>query len=315
MSRYLVRRLLFVIPTLWLAGSLVFFLARMVPGDPADQIIGQGNFTQEDKEQLREALGLKDPILESYVSWWGDLVQGDLGRSVIDKLEIAPQIKQKLPVSIELGVLATFWSVVIGLPIGILAALRRNTAEDYLARCISIGFLSVPGFWIATLVIAIGSAELGWAPNFVYVPLVDDPVENIKQFMIPAVIMGLASSAVLMRMTRAMILDVLRQDYVRAAQAKGVHGRMLVLRHVLPNALIPVVTIVGLSLANIIGGSVIFERIFNLPGLGNFLVTAVSNRDYPAIQSVVLVIAVLVIVVNLLVDLSYALLDPRIRYD
>jgi peptide/nickel transport system permease protein len=315
MKRYIFRRMLLAIPTIWAVGTLVFFLSRMVPGDPTDAIIGQTALSSEDREELREELGLNDPLPQAYVQWWRDMLTGDFGTSIITHLDISEELKRRLPVSLELGLMGMFFAVFIGVPIGIIAAIKQDSLPDYVLRSLSIGFLSIPGFWLGILAIAILTFEFGWAPNFRYVPFQDDPVANLKQFALPAFIIGLGTSATIMRMTRATMLDVIRQDYVQTARSKGLKGRTVVVRHALPNSLIPVVTVIGLGMSAIIGGTVIFERIYNLPGTGVYLLDAIQRRDYPVIQAVNLVIATFVILVNLVVDISYSWLDPRIRYE
>ena len=315
MRRYIIRRLLLVIPTLWAVGTLVFFISRMVPGDPTDAIIGQTSLSSEGREALREELGLNEPLHEAYVKWWGDMLSGDFGTSAISQLAISDQLKTRIPVSLELTVMGILFSVIIGIPIGIIAAIKQDSILDYLLRTISVGFLSVPSFFVAILVIAIASFELGWAPNFRYIPFKDDPIGNLKQFSLPAFIIGLAASATIMRMTRATMLDVVRQDYVQTAHSKGLKTTTVTIRHALPNAMIPVVTIIGVTFASLVGGTVIFERVFNLPGMGVYLLDAIQRRDYPVIQAVNLVIAAFIVIINLVVDISYSWLDPRIRYE
>jgi peptide/nickel transport system permease protein len=219
-----------------------------------------------------------------------------------------------MPVSLELGIIATVFGFLIGVPIGIISAMRQDTWLDYALRSISVGMLAIPGYWIATLVIVYGALWFGWTPPIIYIPFNEDPWGNIRQFLLPAALLGITGSAGLMRLTRTTMLEVLRQDYVRTAWSKGLSERVVVIRHALRNAMIPVVTLMGLSLATIAGGTVIFEQIFNLPGMGRYLFLSVNQRDYPAVQGVVLVFAAIVVFANLLTDIAYGVLDPRIRY-
>jgi len=314
MGTYIARRIVLILPTIVLTGTLVFFIARMVPGSPVDAIIGENALSNQDRQALSEALGLDKPLPVAYVDWWGQTLSGNLGKSVITSTTVDAELRHRLPVSLELGLLGIGFSVLIGIPIGLIAAVKQDSPIDYILRSISIGFLSIPGFWIAILVIAIMATEFHVAPNFRYIPLSDDPIGNLKQFVTPALIIGLASSAAIMRMMRATMLDVVRQDYMQTARAKGLRARNVIFIHGLPNALIPVITIIGLNLATIVGGLVIFEQIYNLPGMGPYVLTAIEQRDYPVIQGVNLLIAFSIIFVNFMVDISYGALDPRIRY-
>jgi peptide/nickel transport system permease protein len=241
-------------------------------------------------------------------------LQGDLGRSLWTSTPVTEQLAARLPVTLELSVLALAVALVVALPIGIYSAIRQDTAGDYLARSFSILMLAVPSFWLGTLVMVLPSIWWGWSPQIEYIPLTRDPVKNLGQMILPAVILGTSLSAILMRFTRTMMLEVLRQDYIRTAWAKGLSERLVVIRHALRNALIPVVTLIGLQAPLLIGGAVIIEQIFVIPGMGLLLLEAVSQRDYPIVTGVFLVVGLCVMLINLLVDLSYGLLDPKVRY-
>jgi peptide/nickel transport system permease protein len=242
------------------------------------------------------------------------VVQGNLGESLWTKRSVLEEMARRLPVSLELGALAILVALCLALPVGVLSAVRQDTLQDYTARSLAILGLSVPGFWKATLVIVLPSMWFGWAPPLQFTPFVQDPWQHLSQFILPAIILGIASGASIMRLTRALMLEVLRQDYIRTAWSKGLHERRVVLKHALKNAVIPVVTIVGIQITQIAGGTVIMETIFGLPGMGRFLVDAIYQRDYPVVQGVNLLIASTIVCVNLLVDITYAYLDPRIRY-
>jgi peptide/nickel transport system permease protein len=312
-GRYVLRRLLVAIPSLVIASLVVFSLPRLLPGDVVQLMLEEQAYGKN-LEDLRAKLGLDRPIHVQYADWLGQVVQGRLGESLWTKRPVTEELARRLPVSLTLGLLALVFAVVIALPIGILAAVRQDSLADYAARSLAIVGLSVPGFWIATLVVLLPAIWWGWSPPIQFTELRVDPWAHVAQFILPAFILGIASAATIMRLTRATLLDVLRQDFVRTAWAKGVPGRSVVLKHSLKNALIPVVTVLGIQVAAILGGAVILETIFGLPGMGRFLVDAINQRDYPVIQGVNLMIVSVVVVMNLVVDGMYAYLDPRIRY-
>ncbi|MDE0448779.1 MAG: ABC transporter permease [Spirochaetaceae bacterium] len=317
MLRYVVRRLLLTIPTLFLVATIVFLLLRLVPGDMVDTVMARlavlGGTV--DRAALERAFGLDAPLHVQYVRWWGDLLlRGSLGISMNSGQPVVPLILGRLPVTIELGLLAIAVSVAIGLPVGIYSALRQDTVGDYAGRSLAILFVAAPSFWVATLVILYASLWWGWSPPLELVPLARDPIGNLRMFILPAFILGMVMAGTTMRMTRTMMLEVLRQDFIRTAYAKGLRERLVVVGHALKNALIPVVTIVGADLTVLIGGAVIIESIFALPGTGRLMVDALKVRDYALVSGVNLVFAVAVVGANLLVDLSYAFLDPRVRY-
>jgi peptide/nickel transport system permease protein len=309
---YVLHRLLVAIPSLLIASFIVFALPRLIPGDVV-QLMLEEQASGRTLEDLRARLGLDRPLAIQYVEWLGRVARGDLGESLWTKRPVLGELARRLPVSLELGLLAICFSVAIALPVGIVAAVRQDTVADYMARSAAILGLSVPGYWVATLVIILPAIWWGWTPAPGFVDFRTNPWGHLGQFMLPALILGVASAAALMRMTRAMLLEVLRQDYVRTAWSKGLRERAVVLRHGMANAIIPVVTILGLHVAQLFGGTVIFETIFGLPGMGLFLFDAISQRDYPVIQGANLLIVSVVVATNLLVDLLYAVIDPRIR--
>ena len=313
MGRYVLRRLLVAVPSLVIASLIVFSLPRLLPGDVVQLMLEEQAYGKN-LDDLRAKLGPDRPIHVQYVEWLGHVVQGKLGESLWTKRPVSEELARRLPVSLELGVLALILAVAMALPVGILAAVRQDSLADYVARSLAIVGLSVPGFWIATLVVLLPAIWWGWSPPIQFTEFSVDPWAHVAQFILPALILGVASAATIMRLTRATLLDVLRQDYVRTAWAKGVRGRSVVLKHSLKNALIPVVTVLGIQVAAILGGTVILETIFGLPGMGRFLVDAINQRDYPVIQGVNLLIVSVVVVMNLIVDGVYAYLDPRIRY-
>ena len=313
MAQYILRRLLLLIPTLFLVTLLVFSIIRLLPGNIVVLMLSEQGYAS-DRAQLEHMLGLDRPFYEQYLTYIGQALQGDLGVSFWTREPVLDEIVQRLPVSIELAVLALVFGLLIALPTGIIAAVRQDSWLDYLFRSLAIGGLAVPGFWLATIIIVAASIWWKWVPPMRFTPLLRDPLANLSQFLIPAMILGLALSASLMRMTRSMMLEVLREDYIRTARAKGVRESAVIVRHVLKNAMIPVVTIMGLQFSALIGGTVIMESIFVLPGMGRFLLDAITWRDYPVIQGINLCLAVGVIGLNLLIDLLYACLDPRICY-
>lgn len=315
MQAYIIRRLLALIPTLIFASIIVFTTVRLIPGDIIDMMLSQNDISASkmDREALMATLGLDKPMWSQYLTWIGDLFKGDMGNSLWQSTPVTERLAQRIPVTFELGVLAILIGLLIALPVGVYSAIRQDTAGDYIARSFSILLLAIPSFWLGTMVVVIPSILWGWSPEVSYIPFWEDPWGNLKQMLVPAAVLGAALSAVTMRMTRTMMLEVLRQDYIRTATAKGLPERLVVFRHALRNALIPVVTLIGLQAPLVIGGAVIIEQIFGIPGMGTLLLDAVSQRDYPVITGVFLVVGLAVMLINLLVDLSYGLLDPRVR--
>ena len=313
MRKYVLRRLVVAIPSLLIASFIVFSLPRLLPGDVVQLMLEERAYGK-DLEDLRAKLGLDRPIYIQYGEWLGRVVRGHLGESLWTKRPVIEELTRRLPVSLKLGFLALAFSISIALPIGILAAIRQDTLADYIARSLAILGLSIPGFWLATLAVVVPAIWWGWSPPIQFTEFSTDPWAHVLQFLLPAFILGIASSAAIMRLTRAALLEVLRQDYVRTAWAKGARERSVILKHALKNALIPVITVLGIQIAQILGGTVIFELIFGLPGMGRFLFDAINQRDYPVIQGINLLIVSVVVLMNLLVDACYAVLDPRIRY-
>ncbi len=315
MQAYIIRRLLALLPTLFFASLIVFLSMRMIPGDVIDLMLAQNDIaTASDRAELEQALGLDQPLVTQYFSWVGNALTGDLGRSLWQNTSVAEQLMATLPITFELGFLALIVALSVALPIGIYSALKQDSAGDYLTRSFSLVMLAVPGFWLGTLVMVFPSVWWRWAPEIEFIPFFEDPLHNLSHMMVPAILLGLSMSAVTMRMTRTMMLEVLRQDYIRTARAKGVAEFRLVLWHALRNGLIPVVTLIGLQAPLLIGGAVILEQIFVVPGMGLLLLDAVFQRDYPVISGIFLIVGVGVLLINLLVDLSYGLLDPKVRH-
>ena len=312
MRVYILRRLLVAVPSLLIASLIVFTLPRLIPGDVVQLMLDEKAYGK-DLEDLRAKLGLNRPLHVQYFEWMGSVVRGRLGESLWTRQPVLSELTRRLPITVTLGVFATIVSIAIGVPIGVLAATRQDGAMDFFARSAAILGLSVPGFVLAILVTLLPAIWWGWTPPR-FVAFTKDPAGHLLQFVLPALILGVAAAAAIMRLTRGMLLEVLRQDYVRTAAAKGLRGRVVVLKHALKNALIPVVTVLGLQVAGIAGGSVIIEWIFGIPGMGQFLVDAIVQRDYPVIQGINLIIVTIIVLTNLSVDLLYAVLDPRIRY-
>jgi peptide/nickel transport system permease protein len=289
---------------------------RLVPGDVLAAQLSEGQVTDEATiARLRAELGLDRPFLVQYATWVADLMHGDLGRSLVSGKPVADEVGVRLPVTLELGVISIVISTLVALPIGVIAAIRRNSRLDYVLRFVSIFFISVPNFWLATLVIVIPAMIWRYMPALTYAPFFDDPIANLKQFLPPGIVLGLAATGGTMRQTRSSLLDVLGEDYVRTAWAKGLRERAVIARHALKNSLIPVLTVWGVQFSIVIGGSVIVESIFGLPGMGQLAVSALNTRDYTTIQAVVLLTGLAVVLVNLTIDLLYLWLDPRIRYE
>ena len=317
MRNYVLRRLLALLPTLFFASLIVFFTVRLIPGDVIDLMLSQNDVSADkmSRDQVIRALGLDVPMWEQYLRWVGSIVfKGDLGKSLWHSTPVTEYLAQRLPVTLELGLIAMIVGLLIAVPIGVYSAMRQDTKGDYIARSFSILLLAVPSFWLGTMVMVFPSIWWGWSPAIEYIKFTEDPWQNFKQMIVPGVVLGAALSAITMRLTRTMMLEVLRQDYIRTAWAKGLSEPLVVLRHGLRNALIPVVTLVGLQAPLLIGGAVIIEQIFVSPGMGLLLLDAVNQRDYPVITGVFLVVGIAVMLINLLVDLSYGLLDPKVRF-
>ena len=324
MRAYIIRRLLLVIPTLLLISVMVFFLVRVLPGDIIDVKLTQAGYAGLDREMVERALGMDVSLFLQYGRWMGvapqadgsisGILQGDLGISWWKATPVTNIIADAWPITLQLGLMGLVISQLIALPIGIYSAIRQDTWGDYIGRSFAILCVSLPAFWLGTLVIVFPSIWWGHMPPIMLIPFTEDPIGNLQMFIVPALVLGMALTGAVMRMTRTMMLEVLRQDYIRTAWAKGLKERIVVIRHALKNALIPIVTLIGIHLPILIGGTVIIEQIFMLPGMGRLIISATANRDYPIITGVILVFAVALVLINLMVDLTYAYLDPRVHY-
>ncbi|MBI2202748.1 MAG: ABC transporter permease [Candidatus Rokubacteria bacterium] len=317
MASYLAKRLLLIVPTLLGVASLVFVIMRVIPGDVALLILGGDQGSHIDPQQLaavRQQLGLDQPLIVQFGVWMWGLLHFDLGTSLWTGRPVVEELLIRLPLSLELAVLATMISVLISIPLGMLAAVRQDTWVDYVVRVVSIGGLAVPSFWVGILVILFLVLFFGWGPPLLFTPPWEDPWANLQQMIWPVVTVGYRYAAVTTRMTRSTLLEVLREDYIRTAWAKGLAQKAIVIRHALKNAMLPVITLIGTEFAFLIGGLVVTETVFTLNGVGRFVVDAVAHRDYPVVQALVFLIAFGFVLVNLLVDLTYAWFDPRIRY-
>ena len=317
MRSYIIRRVLLMIPTVFIVSLIVFFIIRSIPGSVVDIMLSQFEFSSKmDRQAIEHALGYDVPVIIQYVHWMGRLVlHGDLGTSLWTKTLIVNDIIGRWPVTFELGGLGIIVSQIIAIPVGIYSAIRQDTIGDYIARSFAILCIAIPSFWLATLVIVFPSIWWHYMPSITLIPFNVDPIGNLKMFIIPAIIVGMSMSGQTMRMTRTMMLEVLRQDYIRTAWAKGLKERVVIVRHALKNAMIPVVTIIGGQIPILVGGSVIIENIFQLPGMGQMLIKSTEQRDYAVVSAVLLLFAIVMVGVNLLVDLTYAFIDPRIHYE
>jgi peptide/nickel transport system permease protein len=325
MQRYILRRAALILPTLFGVTILLFVAVRVfLPGDVIQIVAGSDASLSEDmRQEIKHDLGLDRPYHEQYWDWISGVFRADLGESLTTHTSVAGEMKKRLPVTIELGLLALVVSLSISLPVGVLAAVRQDKLIDYIARSVAIGFIAIPGFWLGTLVVVLPSKWWGVAPPIHYVDLWVDPWQNLKIMLFPfgrfvpvgpAVILGIALSGTVMRLTRTQMLEVLRQDYIRTAWSKGLSERVIVTRHAVRNAFIPVVTVIGLQLPFLLGGTIILETIFSIPGVGRYLIISLANLDYPVIQAINLIVASMVVISNLLVDVTYSMLDPRVRY-
>jgi peptide/nickel transport system permease protein len=310
--KFVVRRLLLAIPILFLVSILAFSLIHLIPGDPAQVILGEES-TPQAYEELRKQLNLDKPIVVQYSIWLGNVLQGNLGMSIISHVPVSKLIAQRLPATIELTIGTFLVAILIAFPTGILAAVRRGKIADYTSTFLALGGMSIPNFWLGMMAIIYFSVHLGWLPASGYVPITQDPKSNLLAMILPCLATGLRESAVLMRMLRSSLLEVVNMDFVRTAKAKGLNEFTTIVGHVLRNAMIPVVTTSGLMIAGLLGGLVITESIFSIPGFGRLIVESVYKRDYVTVQGAILVSALLVVLVNLIVDLLYAVIDPRIK--
>ncbi len=317
MTRYIVRRLLLLLPTLVLVTLLIFTLMRVVPGDVAKLIVtggGEGKFNEAAYHQVQKQLHLDKPIVVQYVDWAGAALHGDFGKSYWSKTSVRTELGSRLPVTLEMALLAPLIALLIGVPLGLISAVRRGTPMDYGARMISIAGLSMPHFWLGIVVILILSNYFHYIVPIRYAEVWQNPSRNFQQMVWPILVLATGLMALLARITRSAMLEVLRSDYIRTARAKGLGRLMVVGQHGLRNAMLPIVTIFGAQLGALIGGAVVTERVFNVPGMGRYFIESVFVRDFPVVQAVMLLVAIAYLLVNLMVDLSYAWLDPRIRY-
>ena len=319
MTAYVTRRLLLFIPTLILVSFLAFGIMRILPGDPAIAMLGgveggEGSFTQEDLDALRREMGTDRAIPVQYGVWVKDLATLNLGESFFYRLSVMDMLRNRVPISVELAILALLMSYVVAVPLGVVSAVRQDTWFDYAARVFTLGGIALPTFWVAILVIYVLARAFNWLPPLAYAALWDDPLTNLQQMIFPALALGYHNMAFAARLTRSSMLEVMREDYIRTARSKGIWEMTVIGRHALKNACLPVVTIVGFQLGRLMGGAVLVEAIFLVPGMGSLLVDGVIQRDYPIVQVIILFIAVMVLVLNLIVDLLYGLLNPRIRY-
>ena len=320
MRAYLTKRVLLFFPTLLLVTVAVFMILRVVPGDPAVLLLaGTGadaeeQYTQEQLQAMRAKLGTDRPIYVQYADWVWKMLQLDFGESYFFRSPVYDDIAERLPVTIELGLLSVLLASVVAVPLGVYSAIKQDTIGDYITRVITITGIALPNFWVAIMIIFFLVLSFGYFPPLGYASAWDDPWNNLQQMIFPAIALGTSNMAFLARITRSAMLEVLHDDYIRTARAKGLSERVVIFRHALKNALLPVVTVFGYEFGRLISGTVIIEVIFLVPGMGRLLVTSIFNRDFPMIQAVVLLIAVIVLVLNVLMDLLYAWLNPRIRY-
>jgi peptide/nickel transport system permease protein len=288
---------------------------RFIPGNVCGIVLGSAEaITPERCAQIDHELGLDEPLVKQYFTWISNVLQGDLGDSMVNRRPVATEIQNRMYTTLELAILAGSFAVALALPIGVYSALKQDKAPDVLLRVLTVGWLAMPSFWVGSMLITLPAKWWGYSPPVGYVQIWEDPLKNLEQMYLPAIALGLALSATLARITRSSMLEVLRQDYIRTARAKGLRERMILSKHALKNAMLPVITLFGLQLGFLLGGTVVLESLFALPGLGTLLLSAVLTKDYPEIQGLVLFFATLIVLINLLVDLSYTWFDPRVRY-
>lgn len=317
MRRYIARRLLLFIPVLLLASVVIFAIMRILPGDVALVMLmagDTGTASQEQIESLQRNLGLDRPLYEQYLNWMWGLVQLDAGKSFYTQRSVVQDLQLRIPRTLELALLTVAVSAVIAIPAGVLAAMRQDTWLDYALRVVTVGGIAMPTFWTATLMLLVMVVAFNWMPPLGYRGLFEDPWGNLQQMVWPALALGYYNSSVLARMVRSSVLEVLRQDYIRTAWSKGLRERVIMARHTLKNAFLPVVTMLGTEFAVLIGGTVIVETIFVIPGLGSYLVESIHRRDYFVTQGIIVTVALMLVGINLLVDITYGWIDPRIRY-
>ncbi len=317
MAKYTIKRILLLIPTLLVVCIIVFALLRIVPGSALDQIIYKYSTAgiEVDREAVAAKLGMDKPAIQQFFIWVANLCRGDMGDSLFQSESVWSIISRQLPVTLELGILTLILTNVISIPLGLFCAARQDAISDQVIRVISVILMSLPVFWIGTLVLIYPAKWWGFAPATKYVPFLQNPIQNLSMFIIPSLLGAMTQAGAQIRMVRTMTLEVMRQDYIRTAWAKGVGERRVLFRHAFRNSMIPIITIIGSSVAGLVGGSVILENMFSLPGIGAQMVTALNNRDYPLVQGCVLIFSIFVMIVNLIVDLTYKLIDPRVELD
>ena len=317
MGKYFVKRVLLLIPTILLVCIIVFALMRMIPMDAVatlqQKLSANGNYV--DEEYVKSLLGLDRPAGEQFFIWIGNVFKGDLGSSYFDHVTVNSILAKKLPATLELGILSLIITNLISIPLGLFCAARQDSISDYTIRVISTILIALPVFWVATLVLIYPNLWWGWAPKVTYVPIWEHPLENLAMFLPPAILSAIGQAGIQMRTIRTMTLEVMRQDYIRTAWAKGVPERRVLFKYAFRNSMIPIITMIGGSVAMMIGGNVVMENIFNIPGLGQAVVAALNSRDYPIVQGCVLVLSLFVMCINLLVDLAYKWIDPRVSLE
>ncbi|WLR49680.1 ABC transporter permease [Bacillus tianshenii] len=313
MTGYIIRRLLALIPVLLTVSVVVFLIIHFIPGDPAAAMLGS-SATPEQLAQMREQLGLNKPLIAQFFMWISNVVQGDLGSSFVSNKAVTTLIAERLPATLNLVIYAIFISILIAIPLGILAAVKHNTKWDYSAMIISLIGISIPNFWAGLLLIMVFALQLGWFPSIGYVPITEGLLGNIKHLLLPAFSLGFIQAGIITRMTRSSMLEVLGQDFIKMIRAKGASEWIVIVNHALKNAMVPVITIIGINFGLLLGGTVVVESIFNIPGVGKLVVDSVFNRDYPVIQGIILVIATIYVVITLIIDLLYTYFDPKIDY-
>jgi peptide/nickel transport system permease protein len=315
MGQYIARRLLLAFPVLFIVSILIFGGVRVIPGNVCGIILGGSEgMTEERCAQIDRELGLDRPVVSQYLTWAGGVLQGDFGKSMVNRRPVLEEIKNRLGATAELTLLSGGFAILIALPLGVYSALKQDKLPDVSLRVLTVGWLAMPSFWVGSMLITLPAKWWHYSPPTPYVQFWDDPLTNLEQMYLPAIALGLALSAVLARVTRSAMLEVLRQDYIRTARAKGLAEKVILSRHALKNAMLPVVTLLGLQLGFLLGGTVVLESLFSLPGLGTLLLSAVITKDFPELQGLVLFFALAIIMINLLVDLSYVVFDPRVRY-
>jgi peptide/nickel transport system permease protein len=317
MGKYVVKRVLLLIPTVLLVCVIVFALMRLIPMDAVavlqNKLSANGNYVDED--YVRALLGLDKPAIQQFFIWVGGVLRGDLGTSYFDHVTVNSLLASKLPVTLELGILSLVFTNLISIPLGLYCAARQDSISDYTIRIISTILIALPVFWVATLVLIYPNLWWGWAPEIEYVPIWQDPIKNLSMFLLPALLSAMSQAGIQMRTIRTMTLEVMRQDYIRTAWAKGVPERRVLFKYAFRNSMIPIITMIGGSVAMMIGGNVVMENIFNIPGLGSAMVSALNSRDYPIVQGCVLILSLFVMVINLVVDIAYKWIDPRVTLD